>query len=119
MHDPETDARLNPILVSATHAWASGQPFSAIVNLTEVAEGHLLRALRRLDELLRHVGSACRGLGDLALATRINDARATVHRDMVCAPSLYVAEELPGREGGGDGDDGDGQGGVVEETGEE
>lgn len=96
VHDPETDARLNPVLVGATHAWASGQPFSAVVNLTDgvVAEGHLLRALQRLDELLRHVCSACRGLGDLALSGRIEEARITVHRDMVCAPSLYVADEI-------------------------
>ncbi len=66
-------------------------------------EGHLLSALRRLAELLRHAYSACRCLGDLALATRVNDAHATIHRDMVCESSLYVPE-------GRDGDDG--QGGV-------
>uniref|UniRef100_A0A5K3FIR5 DSHCT domain-containing protein n=1 Tax=Mesocestoides corti TaxID=53468 RepID=A0A5K3FIR5_MESCO len=93
--DPEADTRLNPALVGATYAWACGQPFSAIINLTTFAEGHLLRALQRLDELLRHVCNACRGLGDQALASRINDAHVAIHRDMVCAPSLYVAEELP------------------------
>ncbi|KAL7058832.1 hypothetical protein AAHC03_013428 [Spirometra sp. Aus1] len=91
--DPETDTRLNPILVSATYAWACGQPFSAIVNLTDLPEGHLLRGLQRLDELLRHVSSACVRLGDQTLAARVSEAQASVHRDLVCAPSLYLADE--------------------------
>ncbi|VDL94625.1 unnamed protein product [Schistocephalus solidus] len=91
--DPEADTRLNPILVSATYAWACGQPFSAIVNLTDLAEGHLLRGLQRLDELLRHVASACVRLGDQTLAARVTEAQVSVHRDIVCAPSLYVADE--------------------------
>ncbi len=98
MHDPERDAKINPFLVRATHTWASGKPLPDIVDLTTVEEGHLLSALRRLAELLRHVYSACRCLGDLALATRVNDAHATIHRDMVCEPPLYIPE-------GRDGDD--------------
>lgn len=96
MQDPEADSRLNAALVGGTYAWACGQPFSAVVSMTagEVTEGHLLRTLQRLDELLRHVCGACRGLGDQALAARIDASHRAVHRDMVCAPSLYVAEEI-------------------------
>nr|CDS31957.1 DNA RNA helicase C terminal [Hymenolepis microstoma] len=92
----ESDTQLNAILVGATYAWACNQPFSAIMGLVagEVAEGHVLRALQRLDELLRHVCAACKGLGDHALASRMDAARVAVHRDMVCAPSLYVADEI-------------------------
>ncbi|VDO15705.1 unnamed protein product [Rodentolepis nana] len=92
----ESDTQLNAILVGATYAWACNQPFSAIMGLVagEVAEGHVLRALQRLDELLRHVCSACKGLGDHALASRMDAARVAIHRDMVCAPSLYVADEI-------------------------
>ncbi|CDS37381.1 DNA RNA helicase C terminal [Echinococcus multilocularis] len=99
VHDAEADTRLNPVLVGATYAWACGQPFSAVIGLTntsgiEVPEGHVLRALQRLDELLRHVCVACRNLGDQTLAARIDAAHLAVHRDMVCAPSLYVADEI-------------------------
>ncbi|VDK34528.1 unnamed protein product [Taenia asiatica] len=99
VHDAEADTRLNPVLVGATFAWACRQPFSAVMGLTntsgiDVPEGHVLRALQRLDELLRHVCSACRGLGDQTLAARIEAAHLAVHRDMVCAPSLYVASEI-------------------------
>ncbi|KAM7542974.1 hypothetical protein Aperf_G00000015638 [Anoplocephala perfoliata] len=92
----EPDVRLNAVLVGAAYAWACHQPFSAVVAITpaEVAEGHVLRALQRLDELLRHVCAACRGLGDQTLASRIEAASVAVHRDMVCAPSLYVADEI-------------------------
>ncbi len=58
---------------------------------SKMAEGHILRGLQRLDELLRHVGSACLRLGDRTLAARIQAAHLAVHRDLVCAPSLYVA----------------------------
>lgn len=94
--DGESDTRLNAILVGAAYAWACQQPFSAVVAITagEVAEGHVLRALQRLDELLRHVCAACRGLGDQTLASRMEAASMAVHRDMVCAPSLYVADEI-------------------------
>lgn len=99
--DGESDVRLNAILVGPVHAWASNQPFSAVVaiNHGEVSEGHMLRSLQRLDELLRHVCAACRGLGDQALALRMEAARAAVHRDMVCAPSLYVADEIAEEQG--------------------
>ncbi|KAL5107967.1 Helicase SKI2W [Taenia crassiceps] len=99
VHDAEADTRLNPVLVGSAFVWACGQPFSAVMGLTntsgiDVPEGHVLRALQRLDELLRHVCSACRGLGDQTLAARIDAAHLAVHRDMVCAPSLYVANEI-------------------------
>lgn len=96
MTDPESDTRLNPVMVGAAHAWASGQPFSSIVNMPgieDLAEGHLLRGLQRLDELLRHVSSACFRLGVRNLAVRIEEAQRAVHRDLVCAPSLYLADE--------------------------
>ncbi|VDD77273.1 unnamed protein product [Mesocestoides corti] len=93
--DEVLDADVSPNLVGATYAWACGQPFSVIVRMTGVAEGHLLRAFQRLAELLNQVVRACRRLGDEALASRVIDAHLAINRDMVRMPSLYVADEIP------------------------
>ncbi|KAA0188260.1 hypothetical protein FBUS_09754, partial [Fasciolopsis buskii] len=92
--DSAADTRLNCSLVRATYAWASGHPFSTIVGLTEMQEGNLIRGLLRLDELLRHVCNACHRLGDRVLGLRMNEARNAIHRDLVCAPSLYISDEF-------------------------
>ncbi|KAG5443338.1 Helicase SKI2W, variant 2 [Clonorchis sinensis] len=94
LSDPTTDTRLNCTLVQVTHAWATGHPFSTLVTLTEMQEGNLVRGLLRLDELLRHICNACHRLGDQALCLRMNEARNAIHRDLVCAPSLYISEEF-------------------------
>ncbi|CAL8087766.1 unnamed protein product [Calicophoron daubneyi] len=92
--DPSSDTRLNASLVNVTYAWATGHPFSTLVHLTEVQEGFLVRGLLRLDELLRHVCNACHRLGDQALGLKMNEARNAIHRDLICAPSLYISEEF-------------------------
>ncbi|KAF5395498.1 hypothetical protein PHET_12015 [Paragonimus heterotremus] len=57
--------------------------------------GNVVRGLLRLDELLRHIRNACHRLvDDQALGLRMNDARMAVHRDLVCAPSLYISEDF-------------------------
>ncbi|KER34033.1 hypothetical protein T265_00220 [Opisthorchis viverrini] len=94
LSDPTADTRLNCTLVQVTHAWATGHPFSTLVTLTEMQEGNLVRGLLRLDELLRHICNACHRLGDQALGLRMNEARNAIHRDLVCAPSLYISEEF-------------------------
>ncbi|VEL32721.1 unnamed protein product [Protopolystoma xenopodis] len=96
--DPQSDATLNPDLVGVTYAWASGQSFSTIVGLTSISEGHLVRGLQRLDELLRHVCSACQRLGDQALSAKVAEARSSIHRDIICTPSLYVSYVLANSE---------------------
>ena len=48
--------------MDVVHAWCKGGSFSAIVELTDVYEGSIIRAMRRLEELLRdmcHAAKAC------------------------------------------------------------
>ncbi|KAF7232444.1 hypothetical protein EG68_09616, partial [Paragonimus skrjabini miyazakii] len=92
--DPRADTQLNCSLVRATYAWATGHSFANLVQLTDMPEGNVVRGLLRLDELLRHICNACHRLGDQALGLRMNEARMAVHRDLVCAPSLYISEDF-------------------------
>ena len=44
-------------------AWCKGGTFAAIVDLTDVYEGSIIRAMRRLEELLRDMCHAAKGPG--------------------------------------------------------
>ena len=53
-------------------------------------EDNLVRALRRVDELLRQLGSAAEVLGDAGLAALAKAAGDKVRRGVPFAPSLYL-----------------------------
>uniref|UniRef100_A0A383W508 Helicase ATP-binding domain-containing protein n=1 Tax=Tetradesmus obliquus TaxID=3088 RepID=A0A383W508_TETOB len=83
--------RFRPELMEACAAWTRGQRFADVLNLApDVFEGSLVRAVRRLEELMRQVAGALRGIGDNELAGRFDDACARVKRDIIFAASLYL-----------------------------
>ena len=53
-------------------------------------QGSLVRAIRRLEELLRQLGEGLRGIGEVALAERFEAARERIKRDIIFAASLYL-----------------------------
>ena len=55
-----------------------------------IFEGSLVRALRRLHELLLQLHAATTVLGDLAFAERFEEAASRLNRDVVFAASLYL-----------------------------
>jgi len=55
-----------------------------------IFEGSLVRALRRLHELLLQLKLACDVVGDLQLGQRFEEAAAKLNRDVVFAASLYL-----------------------------
>lgn len=87
---PPKKTRPRPELMNAVDAWARGMRFSEVIKMAEVFEGSLVRAVRRLEELMRQVGTALRGVGDTELAARFDEARAAIKRDVIFAASLYL-----------------------------
>ncbi|GBF95912.1 hypothetical protein Rsub_08503 [Raphidocelis subcapitata] len=79
-----------PELMNAVDAWARGVRFSEVIKMAEVFEGSLVRAVRRLEELMRQVGTALRAVGDTELAARFDESRAAIKRDVIFAASLYL-----------------------------
>ncbi len=72
-------------------AWTRGARFADIMKLApDLYEGSIVRCIRRLEELLRQLAGACRGVGDVDLAARLEDAIARIRRDIVFAASLYL-----------------------------
>ncbi|KNC52605.1 uncharacterized protein AMSG_08468 [Thecamonas trahens ATCC 50062] len=79
-----------PHVLPAVMAWADGKSFAEVMKLTDVFEGSIIRAMRRLDELLRQLGDAAKSIGDADLETKFGQASAAIKRDIVFAASLYL-----------------------------
>ncbi|KIY98950.1 ATP-dependent RNA helicase DOB1 [Monoraphidium neglectum] len=89
--DPQEYAdSFRPELMNAAAAWARGQRFAEVIKMAEVFEGSLVRAVRRLEELLRQVSGALRSVGDSELAAKFDEARTVIKRDVIFAASLYL-----------------------------
>jgi ATP-dependent RNA helicase DOB1 len=82
--------KVNPALMEVALAWAKGSKFGEICAMTDVFEGSVIRALRRLEELLRELGSAAKSIGNTELETKFADGISKIKRDIVFAASLYL-----------------------------
>ena len=52
--------------------------------------GSIIRALRRLEELLREMVNAAKSIGNADLEAKFEEARTKLKRDIVFAASLYL-----------------------------
>ena len=53
-------------------------------------EGSIIRAVRRLDELLLQIQTAYIAVGNVDLAQKAQEASGTLHRGIMFANSLYI-----------------------------
>ncbi|GIL48638.1 hypothetical protein Vafri_5094 [Volvox africanus] len=77
-------------LMEPVAAWVRGVKFAELAKMTTVFEGSLVRAIRRLEELMRQLAEALKGIGEMALADRFEQARERIKRDIIFAASLYL-----------------------------
>lgn len=80
----------NTDLVDVAYAWCAGSKFSDICKLTEIFEGSIIRAIRRLDELLRQLASASASIGNHELKVKFEHASLSIRRGVIFAASLYL-----------------------------
>lgn len=57
------------------------KPFEQITELTDVAEGTIVRCITRLDETCREVRDAARVIGDKSLFGKMEQAQSLIKRD--------------------------------------
>jgi len=76
-------------LVEVVYEWARGMPFSDITQLTDVAEGSIVRTITRLDETCKEIRNAARIIGNSVLFSKTEEASRLIKRDIVFATSLY------------------------------
>ena len=67
-----------------------GENFEAICRMTDIFEGSIIRATRRLDELMNELASAAKVIGDVGLEQKFKESAATIRRDIMFAASLYI-----------------------------
>ncbi|CCM03670.1 uncharacterized protein FIBRA_05814 [Fibroporia radiculosa] len=72
-------------LMEVVYEWAKGM----ITELTDVAEGTIVRVITRLDETCREVRDAARVIGDAELFKKMEESQIKIKRDIVFAASLY------------------------------
>ncbi|KAJ1822803.1 ATP-dependent RNA helicase mtr4 [Coemansia sp. RSA 2599] len=77
-------------LMDVVNAWCRGAKFSQICRMTDVFEGSLIRAFRRLEELLRQMAAAAKAIGNVDLENKFADGIVKIKRDIIFAASLYL-----------------------------
>lgn len=79
-------------LMDAVLQWCRGSKFADICKLTDVFEGSIIRAFRRLQELLRQMAQAARAIGNEELQKKFEDSLERLERpnSIIFSPSLYL-----------------------------
>ncbi|KAI9597618.1 antiviral helicase [Syncephalis fuscata] len=88
--EEEYIASFRPELMDVVYAWCNGAKFSQVIKLTDVFEGSLIRAFRRLEELLRQMSAAAKAIGNTELEVKFAQGITKIKRDIVFAASLYL-----------------------------
>lgn len=79
-----------PDIMEAVYSWARGSKFYQIMEMTQVFEGSLIRAIRRLEEVLQQLILASKSIGETELEAKLEEAVNKIKRDIVFAASLYL-----------------------------
>ena len=79
-----------PDIMEAVYAWAKGSKFCEIMEITQVFEGSLIRAICRLEEVLQQLIQAAQSIGETELESKFEEAVSKIKRDIVFAASLNL-----------------------------
>ena len=77
-------------LCEITYAWSKGANFDDVLKKTDLFEGTVTRAMRRLDELMMELRGAARAVGDVELADKFELGAESMRHGIVFANSLYL-----------------------------
>uniref|UniRef100_A0A7S3DYQ9 ATP-dependent RNA helicase Ski2/MTR4 C-terminal domain-containing protein n=1 Tax=Chloropicon laureae TaxID=464258 RepID=A0A7S3DYQ9_9CHLO len=77
-------------LMNVSYSWSRGSSFSEISAMTDLFEGSIIRAMRRLNELIMQLHAASVAIGDEKLAEKFQKAAQSIQRGIIFAASLYV-----------------------------
>ncbi|PVU94698.1 hypothetical protein BB561_002331 [Smittium simulii] len=72
--EEEYSNKFKPVLMDVVYAWAAGAKFSQICKMTSIFEGSIIRAFRRLEELLKQMCVAAKAIGNTNLENKFAEA---------------------------------------------
>ena len=81
--------KFKPFLMDLVFDWCNGASFLEICKKTDIFEGSIIRAMRRLEELLRQMIQASKAIG-IDLENKFSEGIKLLKRDIVFAASLYL-----------------------------
>ena len=79
-----------PTLAEVVYAWSKGAHFDDVMKKTDLFEGTVIRAMRRLDELMMELHRAASAVGDETLAEKFAAGAESLRHGIVFATSLYL-----------------------------
>ena len=80
----------DPSMMKVAYEWCKGAKFCDVIKLTDIFEGSIIRAMRRLEELLRQLCGAANSIGNEELEAKFNEGIRLIKRDIVFCASLYL-----------------------------
>jgi len=79
-----------PTLMDLVYKWVSGSSFADLAESTDLFEGSVIRAFRRLNELLAQMALAAQVIGNPDLEQKATKGAEALQRGIVFAASLYL-----------------------------
>ena len=92
MTEAEYVRTLKPGLMEVVYEWSRGMSFAEIMNITDVLEGSIVRNIVRLEETCREFRSVARVIGDQKLFEKMEQASASIKKDICFCSSLYLTQ---------------------------
>lgn len=80
----------SPNAMNVVYFWCKGQSFSEVCKLSDLFEGSVIRCFRRLEELLRQLVAAVKGIGNSELEQKFEAGSAALKRGIAFHSSLYT-----------------------------
>ncbi|OAF68079.1 hypothetical protein A3Q56_04178 [Intoshia linei] len=78
------------ILMEPMYQWSDGNSFENIMeNCQNINEGHMVRSVQRLDELIRSIITSLQLVDDHVMCKKMQECSTSIHRNIVFASSLY------------------------------
>jgi len=65
-------------IMNIVKLWMEGASFSTLMKATEMYEGSVIRILRRLEEMLRQMGSAAKSIGNEELEKKFVEGKSSI-----------------------------------------
>ena len=90
----EFEESFRPELMEMSRRWADGGKFSEIMQMPEkkMYEGSVVRAVRRVQECIRHLANAASVVGDKTLQEKLLGVAEKITRGIIFCPSLFHQE---------------------------
>ena len=83
-------AQFKPALMDIVYKWCNRAPFREVMEASSLFEGTVIRAVRRLDELLGQLARAAVAVGDTALKAKFEEAAGLLRHGLMFSNSLYL-----------------------------